>query len=54
MIEIIAKDGTIFRVYGENAGLTEAAQDTAGAKAWGEETVKLKAKAATLTTNNTR
>jgi hypothetical protein len=50
MIEIIAKDGTIFRVYGDNAALTETTQDTAGAKAWGEETAKLKAKTTTPTT----
>jgi hypothetical protein len=45
MIEIVAKDGTIFRVYGDNAGLTDTTQDTAGTKAWAEETSKLKAKA---------
>jgi hypothetical protein len=27
MIEIVAKDGTIFRVYGDNAALTETTQD---------------------------
>jgi hypothetical protein len=42
MIEIVAKDGTIFRVYGDDAALTET-QD-AGAKAWNEEIAKLKAK----------
>jgi hypothetical protein len=45
MIEIVAKDGTIFRVYGENAALTETTQDTAGAKAWDAAIAKLKAKA---------
>ena len=44
MIEIVTKDGTIFRVYGDNAALTETTQDTAGAKAWEQETAKLKAK----------
>jgi hypothetical protein len=44
MIEIVARDGTIFRVYGDNAGLAETTQDTAGTKAWDEETAKLKAK----------
>jgi hypothetical protein len=43
MVEIVAKDGTIFRVYGDNAGLTGATQDTAGAKAWDAEIAKLKA-----------
>ena len=43
MIEIVATDGTIFRVYGDNAALTEATQTTAGAKAWDQETAKLKA-----------
>jgi hypothetical protein len=45
MIEIVARDGTIFRVYGDNAGLAETMLD-AGAKAWDTETAKLKAKAA--------
>ncbi len=44
MIEIVAKDGTIYRVYGENAALTETTDDTAGANAWKEEIEKLKAK----------
>lgn len=43
MIEIVAKDGTIFRVYGDNAALTESTQDTAGAKAWNVEIARLKA-----------
>jgi hypothetical protein len=43
MVEIVAKDGTIFRVYGDNAGLTGTTQDTAGAKAWDTEIAKLKA-----------
>jgi hypothetical protein len=50
MIEIIAKDGTIFRVYGDNAGLTDTTPDTAGAKAWNDEIAKLKAKTITPTT----
>jgi hypothetical protein len=28
MIEIVAKDGTIFRVYGDNASLMETTQDS--------------------------
>jgi hypothetical protein len=44
MIEIVAKDGTTFRVYGDNAAPTESTQDTAGAKEWAEEIAKLKAK----------
>jgi hypothetical protein len=44
MIEIVAKDGTVYRVYGENAALTETTDDTTGAKAWDEETKKLRAK----------
>ncbi len=42
MIVIVAKDGTIFRVYGDNAGLTDTTQDTAGAKEWNAEIAKLK------------
>jgi hypothetical protein len=30
MIEIVARDGTIFRVYGDNAPLTETTADSAG------------------------
>ena len=45
MIEIVATDGTIFRVYGDNAAIAETTQTTAGAKAWDQETAKLKAKA---------
>lgn len=45
MIEIVAKDGTVFRVFGNNAALTaETTQDAAGKKAWDEEIAKLKAK----------
>jgi hypothetical protein len=44
MIEIVAKDGTIFRVYGDNAALTESTQDATGAKAWDDEIAKLKGK----------
>jgi hypothetical protein len=43
MIEIVARDGTIFRVYGDNAVLTETTPDAAGAKKWNEEIAKLKA-----------
>ena len=42
MIEIVAKDGTTFRLYGENAGTPEQC-----AKAWDEATSRLKAKAKT-------
>jgi len=41
MIEIVAKDGTTFRIYGENAGASEQ-----GAKAWEEAFTKLQAKKA--------
>jgi hypothetical protein len=44
MIEIVAKDGTIFRVFGANAGLTEATQEVVSAKEWDAEIAKLKAK----------
>jgi hypothetical protein len=44
MIEIVAKDGTIFRIYGDNATVTESTQDAAGAKAWNDEITKLKGK----------
>jgi hypothetical protein len=42
---VLGPDGTVtFRVFGsESAGLTGAAQDTAGAKAWDAEIAKLKA-----------
>jgi pentose-5-phosphate-3-epimerase len=40
MIEIVANDGTTFRVYGENLGAPSAA----GAKAWDEAIAKLQAK----------
>jgi hypothetical protein len=42
MIEIVAKDGTTFRVYGDKAACTETTQD-AGAKEWNDEIAKLKA-----------
>jgi hypothetical protein len=42
MIEIVAKDGTTFRVYGDKA-VTDTTQDSAGAKAWSAEIAKLKA-----------
>jgi hypothetical protein len=44
MLEIVAKDGTTFRVYGDKAapGTTEEVVD---AKLWDQETAKLKAKA---------
>ena len=45
MIEIIAKDGTVFRVYGDNAPLMESNQDSAATKAWDEAATNLKAKA---------
>jgi hypothetical protein len=44
MIEIITKDGTTFRIYGDKAA-TDTTQDTAGAKAWNAEIEKLKAAA---------
>ena len=44
MVEIVAKDGTIFRVFGQNAALRDATQDTAGAKEWDAEVAKLRAK----------
>jgi hypothetical protein len=46
MIEIVAMDGSVIRVYGDNAGLTESTAGDAGAKAWAEATAKLKAKGA--------
>ena len=36
IVEIVAKDGTIFRVYGDNAGLTGTTSDSARTKAWDE------------------
>src|SRR5262249_61965457 len=39
MMEIVAKDGTTFRVYGQNADPPEQ-----GAKAWDEAITKLKEK----------
>jgi hypothetical protein len=41
MVEIVAKDGTIFRVYGDNAGVA-ATPDASGAKQWAAEIEKLK------------
>jgi hypothetical protein len=41
MIEIVAKDGTIFRVYGDKAALTETTED-ADAKLWEREIEKVK------------
>ena len=41
MIEIVAKDGTIFRVYRDNAALTETT--VAGAKEWSKAIEELKA-----------
>jgi hypothetical protein len=41
MLEIVAKDGTVFRVYGDKA-CTETTSD-AGAKEWNDEIAKLKA-----------
>jgi hypothetical protein len=43
MIEIVAKDGTTFRVYGDKAACTETTEN-ADAKAWNDEIAKLKAK----------
>jgi hypothetical protein len=40
MLEIVAKDGTIFRVYGENASPTETTDDSAATKAWDEAVSK--------------
>jgi hypothetical protein len=40
MIEIVAKDGTVFRVYGDNAALDST--QAAGAKAWNEAIEDLK------------
>jgi hypothetical protein len=40
MIEIVATDGTIFRVYGDNAPLMETTQESAGTKAWDEAITK--------------
>jgi hypothetical protein len=43
MMEIITKDGTTFRIYGDKAAM-DTTQDTAGAKVWDAEIAKLKAK----------
>jgi hypothetical protein len=46
MIEIVAKDGTTFRVYGDKAALTgETTEEVRSAKEWDAEIAKLKAKA---------
>ena len=39
MIEIVAKDGTTFRVYGDKAALMET-QESADTKAWDEAITK--------------
>jgi hypothetical protein len=44
MIEIETKDGGVIRVYSDRATLAETTEDTAGKRAWNEETAKLKAK----------
>jgi hypothetical protein len=45
MIEIVAKDGTTFRVYGDKAALTgETAKEVMTSKEWDAEIAKLKAK----------
>jgi hypothetical protein len=44
MIEIVAKDGTTFRVYGDKAALTETTDEVRSAKEWDAEIAKLKAK----------
>jgi hypothetical protein len=43
MIEIIAKDGTVFRVWGDNVTAPKDT-DTAVAKEWGKAIEELKAK----------
>jgi hypothetical protein len=43
MIEIVAKDGTVYRVYGDNAGFTEAPPEGTGSKEWDEAIADLKA-----------
>ena len=43
MIEIIAKDGTVFRVWGDNVAAPKET-DTAIAKEWGTAIDELKAK----------
>jgi hypothetical protein len=42
MIEIVAKDGTVFRVYGDNVA-PATGPDTAAVKAWDEAIAELKA-----------
>jgi hypothetical protein len=42
MLEIVAKDGTVYRVYGENAVPSET--DTSDTSAWAAEAEELKAK----------
>ena len=42
VLEIVAKDGTIFRVYGDNVAAPKES-DIAAAKAWNAEIAKLKA-----------
>jgi hypothetical protein len=45
MLEIVAKDGTIFRVYGDKA-VTESNREVMNAAEWDAEIAKLKAKSA--------
>jgi len=40
MIEIVAKDGTTFRVYGDKAPVLETAQESANTKAWDEAIIR--------------
>src|SRR5262245_31973824 len=45
MIEIVAKDGTTFRVYGDNAPIVQTNRDDAASKkAWDEATAELQAR----------
>jgi hypothetical protein len=45
MIEIVTKDGTTFRVFGDKA-VTESNQEAMNAAEWDAEIAKLKAKSA--------
>jgi hypothetical protein len=44
MIEIVAKDGTTFRVYGDKAVPNETTAEVMSSKEWDAEIAKLKAK----------
>jgi hypothetical protein len=46
MLEIVTKDGTVFRVFGSKAAAAETTPEIQSAKEWDEAIAQLKAKGA--------